>query len=59
MVKDRGSWRAAVHGVAEYRMPISDWKTTDCYYSQAFPEVKASFEEKQTNFNLGLKDVYK
>ena len=30
MVKDRAAWRAAVHGVTEYRTWLSDWTTT-CY----------------------------
>ena len=28
IVMDREAWRAAVHGVAKRRTPLSDWKTT-------------------------------
>ena len=31
MVKDRGAWHAAVHGVAESRTQLSDWTTTAHY----------------------------
>ena len=30
MVKDREAWHAAVHGVAESQIRLSDWTTTNC-----------------------------
>ena len=35
IVKDRGVWRAAVHGVAKCQTGLSDWKTTGSL--EAFP----------------------
>ena len=34
MVKDRESWRAAVHGVVKNRTRLSDWRTTMTFWEQ-------------------------
>ena len=39
MVKDRGAWRAAVHGVAESRRQLSDW-TKLMKFPQSCPNYK-------------------
>ena len=32
MVKDRGTWHAAIHGVTKSQTGLSDWTTAKCFY---------------------------
>ena len=36
VVKDRGAWCAAIHGVAKSRTQLSDWETTTVYFLGGF-----------------------
>ena len=38
-VKDRESWRAAVHGVAKNRTWLSDWRTTTTFWEQTAQDL--------------------
>ena len=42
MVKDRGAWRAAVHGVIKSQTWLSDWTKTKCLWYKA-TSPKSSF----------------
>ena len=52
MVKDRGVWRAAMHGVAESRTQLSNWTTTTLSFSwQEF--LPQFFHKPQVSLPLG------
>ena len=39
IVKDRGAWRAAVHGITKSQTGLSDWRTIAKWYIQRFWEL--------------------
>ena len=42
MMKDRETWRAAVHGIAKSQTQLSDWKATNQFWFIKKLEMKIS-----------------